>query len=953
MLHLKDAIDEKTLKIIQMMFMKFLHSSTALYEADGTCVYSVFEGHYCKFLNETSCKGAASCGQDGVCSGKWICHEDCWRVSKESIDRCVPAERECSGGISIYAVPILYNEQVIGSINAGITNPPIEISKLRSVADTYGICDRELQQRAALFKRLTSEEIEIARLQLRMAALLISSIYEAKIKQIEAEKEVRLQKDQLETIIDNMSDGLSIFDQNGKYFMFNSAAKEMFFPSYQYMEKIGDGHYQAEYFDAKGNKLTSEAYPAIRVMNGEKFTGMRMMIKFPDKILHISVSGTPIYDENNNFITGVLCTRDISKVIKYERTIENNKSQLDAILENMVEGVVIANTKGDILMMNITALKIHGLSSIYEPEFLNQFAYNYELTTLDGNIIPIQEWPMTRALREEIVIDREVWLHNKVKKTKILCSYNGTPIYNKNGQMTMALVTIRDITQQKQQQQVLVKAIQEKNEALENSIRMKDEFLSIVSHEFKTPLTVINSAIQAMELICKHDLSDKAKSFINKIRQNSFRQLRLVNNLLDITRANAGRIKVNKKNLDIVFITKSIIESVYVYAENKGVKLSFTSSIQQKIMGIDEEKYERILLNLLSNAIKFTPSGRSIAVALRSGKNKVCVDVKDKGIGIPEAKQELIFERFGQVDSSLSRQAEGSGIGLSLVKMLVEAMGGSITLKSKEGQGSTFCILLPSDMVNETNTNDEYYEISNTRLIQATSIEFSDIYIDNGSKEKSSLISTNQKRLQDLIERELIAKTICSDLNNFSDLKLTLTSILSNLKELTGCEAVGIRLDEDGDYPYYVYKGFPDCFTRLENSLCERDIKGEKRLSEDGKHYILQCVCGKVIRGNVDSRQSFFTEKGSYWTNHASEIKTRPDIVDELGGLRGNCIANGYESTALVPIKSRGNIIGLIHLNDTRLNMFTIDVIEFLEMLGEQIGVAVENSIILKKLGQT
>lgn len=158
------------------------------------------------------------------------------------------------------------------------------------------------------------------------------------------------------------------------------------------------------------------------------------------------------------------------------------------------------------------------------------------------------------------------------------------------------------------------------------------------------------------------------------IRLNSFRQLRLVNNILDITRANAGRIKVNKSNIDIIFMTKAIVDSVYTYASQKSIDIIFSSSVKQKIVGIDDEKYERILLNLLSNAIKFTPEGKSISVKILSRRDGICIEVKDKGIGIPQEKADIIFERFGQVDSSLSRQAEGTGIGYLWLRNLLKQL---------------------------------------------------------------------------------------------------------------------------------------------------------------------------------------------------------------------------------------------------------------------------------------
>jgi two-component system sensor histidine kinase/response regulator len=271
--------------------------------------------------------------------------------------------------------------------------------------------------------------------------------------------------------------------------------------------------------------------------------------------------------------------------------------------------------------------------------------------------------------------------------------------------------------------------LEKKNQELEKAIEMKDEFLSLISHEFRTPLNVISSAIQALTYIYGSELPYKAKQYLGMIRQNTFRQLRLVNNLLDITRANAGRIKVNKKNLDIVFLTKAIIESVYTFSSQKKIDITFITLLEEKIIGIDEEKYERILLNLLSNAIKFTPEGKSIIVTLYSIKNRICVEVKDNGIGIPESKLDVIFERFGQVDSSLSRQAEGTGIGLSLVKKFTEALGGGITVKSETGKGSTFTILLPSDISMEKHCEKEAADLLDNRLVQTTKVEFSDIYL--------------------------------------------------------------------------------------------------------------------------------------------------------------------------------------------------------------------------------
>jgi signal transduction histidine kinase len=250
-----------------------------------------------------------------------------------------------------------------------------------------------------------------------------------------------------------------------------------------------------------------------------------------------------------------------------------------------------------------------------------------------------------------------------------------------------------------------------------------------MSHEFKTPLNVINSAVQVIQVICGQELSETAMRMINKIKQNTFRQLRLVNNILDMAKLSAGKLKSNKRNLDIVLMTQAIVESIEVYAKQRQVEINFNSTIGHHIIGIDDSKYERILLNLLSNAIKFTPKGKSVSVSLKKKVKEVIIEVKDEGIGIPEDKHKYIFEQFGQVKSVLNRPEEGTGIGLSLVKLLVEEMGGSIALTSQEGTGSTFAIRLPSEKVEAYYNSSQQIQSYEERLVQTVHIEFSDIYL--------------------------------------------------------------------------------------------------------------------------------------------------------------------------------------------------------------------------------
>ena len=206
------------------------------------------------------------------------------------------------------------------------------------------------------------------------------------------------------------------------------------------------------------------------------------------------------------------------------------------------------------------------------------------------------------------------------------------------------------------------------------------------------------------------------------------------------------------------------------------------------------------------------------------------------------------------------------------------------------------------------------------------------------------------EHLKKLLKQERVAKEICAALNAFVELKSVLIEVIERISSLTGCEAVSIRLHDDGDYPYYVYHGFPESFIRHENSLCAKDEAGESILEANGKGYLLECMCGNIIRGRYDPSLPFFTKKGSFWSNNTSALLASTTEGGRQGRTRNYCNSCGFESVALIPIKAQSERIGLIQLNDMRTGMFNEDIISFMEMIGEQIGLAVQNSLIYTKL---
>lgn len=280
------------------------------------------------------------------------------------------------------------------------------------------------------------------------------------------------------------------------------------------------------------------------------------------------------------------------------------------------------------------------------------------------------------------------------------------------------------------------KIILEKQKELEaNNVKLREyeklrtDFFANISHELRTPLNIIYSSQQMMEniLLEKKQNVGNINNYLKMMKQNSFRLIKLVNNLIDMTKIDATIYEIKPLNCDIVSLVENITMSTAEYIESKGISLTFDTEFEEKVISCDPEKIERIILNLLSNSIKFTHADGSIFVNIYMRDGKVNISVKDTGIGIPDEMKELIFDRFIQVDKSINRNREGSGIGLSLVKSLVEMHNGSISVNSVIGQGSEFIISLP-DVQTDKNCGENYFKCLEDQRVERINIEFSDIY---------------------------------------------------------------------------------------------------------------------------------------------------------------------------------------------------------------------------------
>lgn len=533
------------------------------------------------------------------------------------------------------------------------------------------------------------------------------------------EKIIKEQRDELDAIIENIYDALLIFDKHGNIKRVNKAAKQYHFYS-EDINTMQNYHNYVNFINTDGSLISENNSLIKRIINGEKILRHRCTIQYNNQKTYIEINGNPIYDENNNFIAGILLVRNITDNLKSE---ENSllKAQYDlisSIIENVDVSVVrysypeykiifINNkTYNDLKLINPA---VKSISSVIGQNYFDIFINHKNKDKL--KVIK----NLSEKKGGQYFINRKDLKTGEEKFLKVIYK----PLFGLNNQIYEIIVVTIDVTEE----------VIEKNKMIETLIT-QDEMFSNISHELKTPLNVIFSTNQLIEYYLKNELFEtnrkKISKGINIIKQNCYRFTKIINNIIDISKIESGFFKLELSNQNIVNIIEEIVQSISEYIEGKGLNIIFDTNTEEKIIACDPNKIERIMLNLISNAIKFTDAGGSIFVTIEDNVDMVEISVRDTGIGMEKNQLEDIFKRFHQVDKSLSRNSGGSGIGLSIVNSIVCLHGGKVSAESKINEGSVFKINLPATTIKKAEVMETNSLLNNK--IEMINIEFSDIY---------------------------------------------------------------------------------------------------------------------------------------------------------------------------------------------------------------------------------
>lgn len=362
---------------------------------------------------------------------------------------------------------------------------------------------------------------------------------------------------------------------------------------------------------------------------------------------------------------------------------------LDGILNSISEALVVIDDQGRFTRYNTAAQRIIGskIKSISSDQDAQDFGF-FDVSTMQQ--LPVNELPFARALRGEQVEDLEIMVHNEANPQGMYISISSRYLRDIDGSIHGALAVFRDISRRKATEQEWLRA---RESALETA-RKKSDFLAAMSHEIRTPM---NGVIGMSTLLAETKMTDEQKDYVGTIKRSAEALLRLINDILDHSKIEAGKIQISPRPFDLRQMCTDILELFHpvVREKNIGLEISYLGR-DEWAFNADPERLRQILVNLIGNAVKFTEKGyvRVVVECQKSfaGKSTLKFSVSDTGTGLSEEESQLLFQKYVQTKSGM--KFGGTGLGLSICRQLVELMGGQIGLSSKLGLGSTFWFTL-------------------------------------------------------------------------------------------------------------------------------------------------------------------------------------------------------------------------------------------------------------------
>jgi signal transduction histidine kinase len=539
-------------------------------------------------------------------------------------------------------------------------------------------------------------------------------------RQLLAETRFGQERMLLYSIINAVTDPILLTDTEGKLIIANSHAEKLFAAP----EEASEGWRRAT---ALNNMLFSAALSTSAVGMVE-LARRELLLVDPlegSDLLFELLSSRAKDERQGTYVVSIL--RNVTDLARAKEEIEESyrtlriaqaevrdeRHRLDLIIDSVADPILVTDQEGDIVLMNTPAERLFNAPGIDDEGKLRRVRANgANLTSFVSNVL-------TRSGEQRY--RGEIQLADPLTGRPLPVEAVAGTILSEQGELMWVVTILHDLTealekarlyeQLKQASVELERKVQEataelaeQNEllrrqhiALEQASALKSQFLANMSHEFRTPLNAILGYTHMLLNNVTGQVTEPQRKSLSRIDSNSRHLLALINDILDITRIEAGRMPLNATSFGV----GELFEEVEAELEPiiKRSNLTVTTQVRGTVPSVrsDRQKVKQIVLNLLSNALKFTPSGSVTMTAwFDTRQRQVAISVKDTGVGIPDEDQSKVFEDFRQLDSSPARGYGGTGLGLSICRRLANILGGTIELESEAGSGSTFTLRLPA-----------------------------------------------------------------------------------------------------------------------------------------------------------------------------------------------------------------------------------------------------------------
>lgn len=499
-------------------------------------------------------------------------------------------------------------------------------------------------------------------------------------KRIEAE--LTKQKRKFETIFDLLPDFVIYKSKDDKFLEVNKALVD--FVGLPKEKIIGKTTFDL-LKDKKIAQATRNDDLEIIKTGRPKFGVIReLTTPFSGKHIWGMYSKMPFFDDQRKVIGTLTVTSDITKIIESEKEIERQKrlafenlEKTKAILENIADYVFVVDRDYKITMMNKAACQLVGcpVDKSVGRHYSDVFNFVYEKTRR------INDQFIKSAIEKGIIT--EISNHTlliKLGGEEIPVLDSAAPIKNKDNQVTGCVVVFRDITKER------------------NIDKIKTEFVSIASHQLRTPLTGIKWFLELLLNQKIGSLNDKQVDFLNQVALSNERMISLVGDLLSVSRIEAGgqKFQIVKRNINVASIIKGIIADNAILIKEKKVKISSCADKMPKIMALaDHDHIRQVFQNLITNAIKYSNNNGLVEIGCSQKNKEIVFYIKDQGVGIPLNQHKRVFDKFFRADNVITKETSGTGLGLYIAKAIIEGHNGRIWFESQEDHGTTFYFSLP------------------------------------------------------------------------------------------------------------------------------------------------------------------------------------------------------------------------------------------------------------------